>query len=82
MFQTVLHSRVCVGEGDLHHRFPIQIAVRIFNLPDEITQPILPRCIRVEPDAAALNEHASVNILRVNRFHCLNAHHKLNTSLA
>ena len=80
MFQTILQGGVCVGEGDLHHGFAVQIAIGIFDLSDEICQPVLLRCRRIKPDAIPLNELASVNRLRADILHCLNVHHILSTS--
>lgn len=48
--------------------------------PNELPQPVLSRCRRIKPDAASLNECATVNRFRADAFHCFNAHHILSTS--
>lgn len=80
VFQTIFHCRVRLGEADLHHCFPVQITIGISDLLDELPQPVLSRCRRIKPDAASLNECATVNRFRADVFHCFNAHHILSTS--
>jgi len=75
MFKTVLHCCVRVGEADLYNRLSIQITIGVFDLPDELLQSLFSRRIRVQTDAAALNELAAVNRFWIDIFHCLNAHH-------
>ena len=60
--------------------FPVQITVGSSDLLDELPQPVLSRCRRIKPDAASLNECATVNRFRADVFHCFNAHHILSTS--
>ena len=40
MFQTIFHRGIRSGKADFHHSLPIQIAVRVFDLLDKITQPL------------------------------------------
>ena len=75
MFQTVFHSGICVGEADLHHSLAVQITIGIFDLLNEVTQSVLSRCRRIEPDAAALNKSAAINGFRIDTLHSFNAHH-------
>ena len=75
-----IEPKVPYTEADLHHSFPVQITVGISDLLDELPQPVLARCRRIKPDAASLNECASVNRFRADAFHCFNAHHILSTS--
>ena len=70
VFQTIFHCRVRRGEADLHHSFRVQITIGISDLLDELPQPVLARCRRIKPDAASLNECASVNRFRADAFHC------------
>ena len=67
MFQTIFHRGIRAGKADFHHSLPIQIAVRVFDLLDKITQPLFSWSRRVKPDAAALDKLACMlNV--ANRF--------------
>lgn len=80
MFQTIFHRGIRAGKADFHHSLPIQIAVRVFDLLDKITQPLFSRSRRVKPDTAALDKLAPVNGFGIDTLHCFDAYHDFSTS--
>ena len=81
MFQTVLQGGVCLREADLHDSLPVQIALLVADLADNILLPFILRSRWLKPDAVPLDMCSAVNRLRVDASHGFYAHHITNTSL-
>ena len=80
MFQTVLQGGVCLREANLHNGLSVQITIWIFDLLDEIPQPVVLRSRRPKPDAVPLDKGTAVNRPRIDASHGFYTHHIANTS--
>ena len=74
MRDAVLQGRFGFAESYLDDRFAVEIAVRIFDLPNIIPQAALMWKIGIEPNADSVNERTAVNgfkihVLQIFRIH-------------
>ena len=61
MCDAVLQGRFGFAESYPDDRFAVEVAVRIFDLPDIIPQTVLMWIIRIEPNAVSVDERTPVN---------------------
>jgi len=70
MLQTVLHGRVRLGKRYFDHSFPVQIAVRIFDLLDVLAKPLLSGSVRVNSDTGPVYKLTAVHCSGINVLQC------------